>query len=197
MDFRNVTDLFADPAFDGIPEKIIVVDPEEPIPPEEIINGGDDEEVIVDPEPPTGVPEPPVIIGGGGIISEPQPKVYVAGVDVSILNERVQHLDSSGKLMTESLKDYTKQGILNRFRSLDDFLSSWNSAEKKKAIIEELEAQGIIIENLQEEVKKELDIFDLICHIAWDKPALPAGRGPRMSKRGTTSPSTATWPARC
>jgi type I restriction enzyme R subunit len=70
------------------------------------------------------------------------------------------------------LKDYTKRNILNKFRSLDDFLNHWNSAEKKRAIIEELEAQGIILENLKEEVKKDLDLFDLICHVAWDMPAL-------------------------
>ena len=96
----------------------------------------------------------------------------MAGVDVSILNERVQFLDSNGALITESLKDYTKRNILKTYRSLDDFLSRWNSAEKKKTLIEEMEAQGIILENLKEEVKKDLDLFDLICHVAWDMPAL-------------------------
>jgi len=114
----------------------------------------------------------PKIINGGDIVAEPPKKIYVAGVDVSILNERVQYLDASGKLITESLKDYTKKGILKKFRSLDDFLSKWNSAEKKKSIIEELESNGIILENLMEEVKKDLDVFDLICHIAGDMPAL-------------------------
>ncbi len=117
-------------------------------------------------------PTTPEIITGGEIISEPRPKVYVAGVDVSILNERVQHLDGNGKLITETLKDYTKKGILQEYRTLDEFLKRWNSTRKKKAIIEELESHGIILENLLDEVKKDLDIFDLICHIAWDMPAL-------------------------
>ena len=117
-------------------------------------------------------PTPPEIIQGGPIVSEPRQKVYVAGVDVSVLNERVQHLDANGKLITESLKDYTKKGILQEFQSLDDFLARWNSAHKKKAVIEELESHGIIPENLMAEVKKDLDAFDLICHIAWDVPAL-------------------------
>lgn len=180
MDFRNVTDLFADPAFDGDPVMIKTVKGEDKLTDDDIQpeNG----EVVIDPE--TGVPvdfdekEPakyktvPEIVTGGKIISENQKKVYVAGVDVSVLNERVQHLDSNGRLITESLKDYTKNGILKEFRSLDDFLSRWNSAHQKKAIITELESQGIILENLMEEVKKDLDIFDLVCHIAWDKPAL-------------------------
>jgi len=184
MDFRRVTDLFADPDFDGDPVMIKEIKPDEEIKPEDI-EGGDGGEVVSDPiEKPIPEPEPPTIITGGGIIAEPKPKVYVAGVDVSILNERVQHLDSNGKLMTESLKDFTRRGILSKYRSLDEFLASWNRADKKKAVIEELESQGIIIENLQEEVKKDLDIFDLICHVAWDMPALTRKeRAEKVKKR--------------
>ncbi len=180
MDFRNITDLFADPAFDGDPVMIKEVMgnrelTEDDIHPEE-------DEAVIDPE--TGRPvdfedkdiEYPAggttIIDGGDIIAELGSKVYVAGIDVSILNERVQHLDSEGRLITQSLKEYTKKGLLKEFRSLDDFLSKWNRAEKKKSIIEELDAHGVILENLKEEVKKDLDIFDLICHVAWGKPAL-------------------------
>jgi type I restriction enzyme R subunit len=180
MDFRNVTDLFADPAFDGPPIMIKEVISETELTDSDIhpADNGD----IIDPE--TGqpvdfgntetieYPAKPVIIQGGPIISEPRRKVYVAGVNVSVLNERVQHMDANGKLIIESLKDYTKKGLLREFRSLDDFLSRWNSAEKKKTIIDELEAHGIILDNLKAEVKKDLDIFDLICHIAWDRPAL-------------------------
>jgi len=180
MDFRNVTDLFADPAFDGDPVVIKQVKAEDELT-EQDINIGEGE-TIVDPE--TGqpvdfegkeakeYPTRPEIITGGAIISEPRPKVYVAGVDVSVLNERVQNLDPNGKLIIESLKDYTKKSILKEFRSLDDFLAKWNSAHKKKAVIEELESHGIILENLKAEVKRGLDVFDLVCHIAWDMPAL-------------------------
>ncbi|HOS31564.1 MAG TPA: type I restriction-modification enzyme R subunit C-terminal domain-containing protein, partial [Spirochaetota bacterium] len=129
-------------------------------------------------------PQIPEIINGGDIVAEPQSKIYVAGVDVSILNERVQYLDTNGKLITESLKDYTKKGLLKEYRNLEDFLSKWNSAEKKKIIIEELESHGIIFENLMDEVKKDLDVFDLICHIAWDMPALTRReRAERVKKR--------------
>lgn len=91
---------------------------------------------------------------------------------MAVLSERVQYLDGDGKLITESLKDYTKRNLLKEFRSLDDFLTCWNTTDKKKALIDELETHSIILENLREEVKKDLDIFDLICHVAWDRPAL-------------------------
>ena len=99
-------------------------------------------------------------------------KVRVAGVDVRILSERRQFLDASGRLITTSLKEYTRQGLVKSYRTLDNFLQSWNDADKKLAILKELEAQGLELEELQEETKSDLDIFDLICHIAWDAPAL-------------------------
>ncbi|MDD5040687.1 MAG: DEAD/DEAH box helicase family protein [Patescibacteria group bacterium] len=180
MDFRNVTDLFADPAFDGEPVMIKEVKGDQELTEEDI--HPEEDQTIMDPETgkpvdfeeekPVEYPIQPEILTGGSIVSEPQPKIYVAGVDVSILNERVQHLDANGKLITESLKDYTKKSILKEYRSLDDFLARWNSAHKKKAVIDELEAHGIILDNLKAEVKKDLDIFDLVCHVAWDKPAL-------------------------
>jgi type I restriction enzyme R subunit len=192
MDFRNVTDLFADPVFDGNPVMIKQVKGEEELTDQDINPEGDQE--IIDPE--TGqpvdfekketkeYPTQPEIIQGGSIVSEPRSKVYVAGVDVSVLNERVQHLDANGKLITETLKDFTKRSILQEFRSLDDFLAKWNSAHKKKTVIVELESHGVIIENLMAEVKKDLDIFDLICHIAWDMPALTRReRAEKVKKR--------------
>lgn len=175
MDFRNVTDLFADPKFDGDPVMIKVVPPEKPID-----NGDINPETgpIVDPA--TGeivdFPQtesfPPPIIGGGEISADPKPKVFVSGIDVSVLHERKQYLDGNGKIITESFKDYTKRGIEKEFRSIDEFLTRWNSADKKKALIEELEEHGIQLANLREEVKKDLDVFDLVCHIAWDMPPL-------------------------
>jgi len=179
MDFRNVTDIFARPDFDGDPVMIKHVKGEEVLTDDDI--HPEQDEKITDPETGSEIDfkdkekEPhaqPVIIEGGSIESEPRPKVYVAGVDVSILNERVQHLDGDGKLITESLKDYTKKSLLKEFKSLDEFLARWNTATKKKAVIDELEAHGIILENLVSEVKKDLDVFDLVCHIAWDMPAL-------------------------
>jgi len=99
-------------------------------------------------------------------------KYYVDGVAVSVILERVQYIDRQGKLITESLKDYTKKTLTREFASLDSFLTRWNDADKKKILIDELASEGIFFEALAEEIGKKLDPFDIICHIAWDKPAL-------------------------
>ncbi|MEG4485638.1 EcoAI/FtnUII family type I restriction enzme subunit R [Microcoleus sp. D2_18a_B4] len=180
MDFRNVTDLFSDRAFDGDPVMIKEIRDDEEFTPENII--GDPTEEIIDQE--TGeiinfdqnndLPEnlKPTIISGGEITTEKQGKVYIAGVDVTILNERIQYLNDNGDLVTTSLKDYTKQKLLREFSSLDQFLARWNEADKKSALIAELREHDIIVENLQRDIKKDLDLFDVICHIAWDCPPL-------------------------
>ncbi|MDE2589545.1 MAG: restriction endonuclease, partial [Patescibacteria group bacterium] len=167
MDFRNVTRLFADKDFDGEPVQIFEPKPSEPpIPPDEPTDSGDG----------TGEEEPPIVDGpftGGDGTGDTPKKYYVNGVDVNVINERVQYLDHDGKLITESLKDYSKKSILRKYASLDEFLNSWNSAEKKKAIIEELEQQGVFLNELEKETSlKDLDAFDLICHIAYDTPPL-------------------------
>jgi len=183
MDFRNVTNLFADPAFDGDPVMIkeVVEDDD--------LSGIEDETAddiitdILDGEE-IEFPEPPDITGGGDIIEEPRAKYYVNGVDVKIINERVQYLDENGKIITESLKDYTRKNILNRYQSLDDFLNKWNNADKKEAIIKELEEQGVFFDALKDEVGKDFDPFDLICHIAFDaKPLTRKERANQVKKR--------------
>ncbi len=189
IDFRSATDIFARPDFDGDPVMIKVIKADEELT-DEVINPERDTQIIdgetgkpVDFDKTDGVNKPE-IIKGGTITSWPGPKVYVNGVDVSVLNERVQHLDLNGKLITETLKDYTKNGLLKEFRSLDDFLARWNSFEKKRAVIDQLESHGIMLDNLLSEVKKDLDAFDLICHIAWDKPPLTRReRADKVKKR--------------
>ncbi|ULQ61049.1 DEAD/DEAH box helicase family protein [Brucepastera parasyntrophica] len=126
MDFRNVTDLFADPDFDGDPVMIKEICENKEFSESDI----NSEEDVIDPE--TGMeidfddgetdnPSIPVIIEGGEITDTPRGKVYVAGVDVSILNERVQHLDENGKLITESLKEYTKKEFYENTEALKNF----------------------------------------------------------------------------
>jgi type I restriction enzyme R subunit len=99
-------------------------------------------------------------------------KFYVTNVPVSVIAERVQYFDANGKLITESLKDYTKKALEKEFTSLDDFLTKWSDADKKKIIIDELANEGVFFEALAEEIGKDLDPFDIICHVAWDKPPL-------------------------
>jgi len=88
----------------------------------------------------------------------------------------VQYYGPDGKLITESLRDYTRACVKKRFASLDDFLRRWSDAEQKKAILDELAAQGVFWEALAEEVEAKrgqpLDPFDLICHVAYDQPPL-------------------------
>ena len=85
-----------------------------------------------------------------------------------IIAERVEYLDENGKLVTETPARFHQEGAGKRFASLDDFLKRWKSAERKQAIIEELEAEGLPLDPLAEEVGKDLDPFDLICHVAFD-----------------------------
>jgi len=187
LDFRNVTDLFADADFDGDPVRVKELGqdeefdtPEEELAEEGAVTDDEGEEITFDP------PEelPPNIIDGGDIVSEPRPKYYINGVNVSVLNERIQHMDSSGKLITGSLKDYTRKKVREQYQTLDDFLNKWNSADKKQAIIEELTEQGIVLENLKEAIGKEMDIFDMICHTAFDQPPLTrAERAKQVKKR--------------
>lgn len=189
MDFRNVTDQFANPDFDGDPVMIKVVAHID-----ELDEGEFDEttidEAAPNPNDTMDAPNTPDSITPSTVAilpdDEPQArsKIYVAGIRVSLLNQRVQYLDGNGKLITESLRDYTQKSILKEFRSLDDFLSRWHTADKKAVFIQELEARGVSFDNLKEEIKKDLDVFDLICHIAWDAPALTrAERANNVRKR--------------
>ena len=98
-----------------------------------------------------------------------------------MLTERVEYLDENGKLVTESLRDYSRKTIRQHYASLDQFLHRWKTAERKEAIIEELAEEGLLLDPLLEEVGKDLDPFDLICHIAFDQP--PLTRRDRVGKR--------------
>ena len=119
----------------------------------------------------TGVAEPRPGEEGSGIR-----RYVVANVEVKVASERVQYFDANGKLMTESLKDYTRKALAKEFSSLDDFLRRWNDAEKKQAVIDELANEGVFFDALAEEIGrqsgKEFDPFDLVCHVAWDQPPL-------------------------
>lgn len=172
MDFRNVSRLFADPEFDGTPEVVMDIEDDEPVFDPEPEDSPDDEgsteewgEIIID---------PPVDFTPTGEEDDEEPrKYYVGDVPVKVLSERVQYMDKDGKLITESLIDYTKKNIIDRYAKLDDFLKSWTQAERKNAILDELEDNGVFLEAVREEAgRDDLDDFDLICHLAYDKPPL-------------------------
>lgn len=124
-----------------------------------------------------------------------KPRRYVvANVEVRVLAERVQYFDANGRLITESLKDYTRKTIGKEFASFSDFLKRWNGAEKKQAVIDELAEQGVFFDALAEEVGqqgKAFDPFDLLCHVAWGQPPLTRRERAENVKSGITSASTA------
>lgn len=189
LDFRNATDLFADKNFDGDPIRIKPVSEETDlshiIDEEEnddspIIDEVSGEDITIVP-PSVRYPEIPETTGGA---SEPRKKVYVNGVDVSVLVSRELYFDQQGKPITTSLKDHTKGIIKEQFASLDAFLNKWNTTDRKEAIIAELQDQGILIEALYDAVDKEVDLFDLICHVAYDqKPLTRKERANNVKKR--------------
>ena len=110
-------------------------------------------------------------------------KVYIDGIDATIVLQRIEYLDEHGKLVTESLRDFTKKALKKRFASLDDFLKRWNAAERKQAVIDELEAEGLSLDTITEELGKNLDPFDLICHVAFDaKPLTRRERAANVRK---------------
>lgn len=173
MDFRKATELFADPDFDG--EPVVVYNPsgtDSVVPPDE---GGS----------PEGAGGKHGELGGadtggdGGAGGDShgdeasggkRTKYFIREVPVMVVAERVQYMDKDGKLITESLKDYTKKTVTQEYATLKRFLAAWRSAERKDALLEALTEQGVFLEALAEEVGKDFGAFDLICHVAFDQP---------------------------
>ena len=152
MDFKNATELFKDPDFDGDPVVIYEPDPwDDPVPP--------------DPDP-----------EGGAVNEDPTPygskKIHVSGVEVHILTKTVEYRGDDGQMVTESYSDYSRKHIRKEYASLDEFINKWNTTKKKEAIVKELEEYGIELPKLAEEIGKDYGDFDLICHIAYGAPPL-------------------------
>lgn len=192
MDFRNVTSHFADPDFDGDPVRVKEASEEDDLSDadsesddETVIDPVSGDEVVFPPDPEDedseGTP-PDVGIDTG---EEPPPgKVFINGVPVSVVQEQEQYMNKEGKIVTESLRDFTRRSVHQSYTSVDEFLRSWQEAEQKRAIIDELEEHGIIFDQLREEVGKDFDAFDLICHLAFDqKPLTRAERAANVRKR--------------
>ena len=175
MDFKKATELFADPDFDGDPVQIYTPQhpDDSPVPPD--IEGDEDsgEENFYPETDDEGRDWQHVGDDNDGEDGPARVRRYVVdSVEVKVIAERVQYFDADGKLITESLKDYTRKTLSKEFASLEDFLNRWNSAEKKQVIIEELAKEGVFFDALAEEINRDYDPFDLICHVAWDKPPL-------------------------
>lgn len=181
LDFKKATELFADERFDGIPEKVMDTTPEDIADPDSDFEEQFDEHEEETEDDITGADEDPApytVTGSDDVGPLPEDdenkvrKFHVNGVAVGVIAQRVQYYDADGKLVTESFKDYTRKTLLKEYASLDDFTRKWQDAERKEAIIKELEQQGIIWEVLAEEVGKELDPFDMLCHVVYGQPPL-------------------------
>ena len=173
IDFRGATSHFADPDFDG--EPIQVYEPREgPIFPPDGPSNDEDETDDVE------------TVGDGKDPSRsgPRKKIYVDGVEVAIVAERVTYLDGHGMLVTESLRDFSKKALRKRFVSLDRFLRRWNAAERKHVIIDEMASEGLPLTEIFKELGEDIDPFDLVCHIAFDaKPLTRRERAENVKKR--------------
>lgn len=167
MDFKKATTLFNDPDFDG--EPVVVYEPgddDDPVPPDTSGESENEEEE------------------GHGEFTDREQKVYVSGVPVRIIAERVSYVGPDGQLITESYREFAKKQIETEFRSLDDFVRRWKEARRKQIIIDELEQHGVILQNLAAEVGKDFDPFDLILHVAYDqRPLTRRERAEKVRKR--------------
>src|SRR5262249_1302148 len=165
MDFKKATTLFRDPEFDG--EPVVIYEP-----------GDDDDPVPPDPEPGDDDGE------GGGEGGEGSLKYRLNGVAARVVAERIQFIGPDGKLITESYREFSGKQIRCEFASLDDFLTRWNGAKRKQAIVDALEEHGIVLDNLAAEIGRDYGDFDLICHVAWGQPPLTRKeRATRVKKR--------------
>lgn len=163
MDFKKATELFADPDFDGQPVQIYKPGPDDPpVPPDEI------DDIDISEHPPTD----DTLVDTTLEQTEKRVKYIVDDVPVSVVAERVQYCGADGKLITESLKDYTRHKIHEQYAALDDFLTNWSKADRKQTIIDNLQEHGVFFDELAETVGKDFGPFDLICHVAFDQPPL-------------------------
>jgi len=183
MDFKKATEKFADKDFDGDP--VMIYEPEgddPPVPPDDLDdNTGDGDPGDGDPgdgDPGDAPDEGDIFVDPPGVppIVDPPPggrvRYVVGDVQFSVLSERVQYYGNDGKLITESLKDYSRKTICADYATLDEFLTRWSEAKQKLAVVDALERRGVLMEALAAEVGKDLDPFDLVCHVAYDRPPL-------------------------
>lgn len=160
MDFRNNSEKFADPTFNGPAESIINVD------------GGDLEDVKSPKE--YGIdkikPEIPI---NGAVDQEGFKKVYIKGVDVSILNETVKYYDADGKLITESIMEYSKKNLKRLYENHNGFEQEWFRADSKKEFLDYLMSEGVMVDAVFDKVNdNNIDIFDILSNMAYDEEAI-------------------------
>lgn len=198
LDFKKATELFADERFDGSPEQIMVSKPEDiidlddPTFDEDLADFEQDQNQHATSDAEDGVTDQPNESATGewpdtgpldlGADDDDNRyiKYHVAGVTVKKVAERVQYYDTDGKLVTESFKDYTRNTVKKQFATMDEFIQKWHNSDRKQAVIDELTNEGVIWQALEDDVSRDMDPFDLICHVAFDQP--PLTRKERVAK---------------
>jgi type I restriction enzyme R subunit len=196
VDFRKASNHFADPDFDGEPVQIYEPgEGDDPLPPVEAVPPRAEDDLWPEEDSEAETP----LLGDGEDAEFPDPlapvppgerrqKYYIKGKPVRVLTERIEYLDENGKLVTESLRDYSRRTVREHYASLDAFLRRWRGEERKATIIQELAEEGLLLEPLQDELGLQLDPFDLICHIAYDQPPLSRReRAARVQKQDVFS----------
>jgi type I restriction enzyme, R subunit len=167
LDFRRATEHFADPDFDGVPERIYEPRGDDPVAPPDDDTGAEPEVT-----PGAGLDGLSDVTYGREGKGGRRTKYVVADVPVYLVKERVQYYDKSGKLVEESLRDYVKKAVREEVPTLDAFLRRFREADRKRDVFEELEARGFLLDAVADEIGRDYSAFDLVCHVAFDQPLL-------------------------
>ncbi|WP_312835017.1 EcoAI/FtnUII family type I restriction enzme subunit R [Comamonas sp.] len=212
LDFKRATELFADKDFDGEPVQVYKPTGDDDIvPPMPEHTHHDEEGAAIDGDgkgqesmedsgadaciPGGSTKDPAGIYGGDSSAGQPdKPRKYEINnrVTVLIARERIQYLDAHGKLVTESLRDFTRINLAKKYDSLDAFLQAWSSADRKQALIAELKHHGVLLDVLTEELALEkgegtaladADPFDVLLHVAYDQPLLTRSERAKRAKK--------------
>lgn len=183
LDFQGVTKLFADPGFDGFPERVMEVKEDEDI--EDILNQKDPEDMPLEEKEKEDVLISAIVdtFDTSTDITDRPPVYKISSVPFAVIKEKVQYLGPDGKLITESLQDFTKNNILDHYPTLDSFFNAWQEADRRQAIIDEINNTGIPLEELQQQVGSEFDLFDLIMHVAYDKKMMKKNERVELVRR--------------
>ena len=159
MDFRNNSEKFADPNFNGPAEVVLDVD------------GGNGDEPKTGTDFGVGVTpvEPPI---SGDVLDGETRKIYIKDVPVSILNETVKYYDADGKLITESIVEYSGKNLKRVYEKYEDFEQEWYRADSKKDFLNHLYNEGVMIDALYDKANDNIDIFDILSNMAYGKEAV-------------------------
>lgn len=159
MDFRNNTEKFADPSFNGPAEVVLNVD------------GGNATDIKTAHD--FGVDNPVIQIPISGEVEEGvSKKIYIKDVPVTILNETVKYYDADGKLITESIVEYSGKNLKRLYEKYDDFEQEWYRADSKRDFLDHLYGEGVMVDAIYEKANDNIDIFDILANMTYGKEVM-------------------------